>query len=65
MGQDDLLATRIERIAQWNGHLRQAEQAVLYDAVRRLRDLDREPASDPPHSSDAAPPSLRRPSNVA
>ena len=35
--QEDELADRLERTAEWNGHLRSSERADLRDAARRLR----------------------------
>ncbi|HNI35510.1 MAG TPA: hypothetical protein PLV93_08925 [Microthrixaceae bacterium] len=37
---DEELADRLERTAEWNGHLRSSERADLRDAARRLRDVD-------------------------
>ncbi|HKY17192.1 MAG TPA: hypothetical protein VJM33_19855 [Microthrixaceae bacterium] len=39
---DDLIAARVERIVEWNGHLRPSEQAALREAAERLRALEQE-----------------------
>lgn len=35
----DALAMRLDRIADWNGHLRASERSDLRQAAHRLRDL--------------------------